>query len=105
MADTARDPNAFIKRLPETTITQPFEKHPGIYVQAALVEGPNRNVFVETIFGPNVPVTTYTVNIGGRGALVIGEQEFRDLLASALFLFEMRTSAPEEIVTITDEAG
>jgi hypothetical protein len=37
----------------------------------------------------------YTVNVGGRGALVIAEQEFRDLLSSGLALFEIRTSAKE----------
>jgi hypothetical protein len=99
------DSNEYLNRLPEATITQPYEKHPGIFVQAALVEGPGRNVFIEAIFGPNVPVTTYTINVGGRGALVIAEQEFRDLLSSALFLFEIRTATnAADVVSISGEA-
>lgn len=90
------NPFDFLKRLPEATLTAPFEKHPGIFIQAALIEGPGRNVFIECIFGPNVPNVTYTVNVGGRGSLVIPEQEFRDLLSSGLALFEVRTTAKEE---------
>lgn len=104
MGDKTPDSNAYLARLPDATLTQPYEKHPGVFVQAALVEGPGRNVFIEVIFGPNVPVTTYTVNVGGRGALVIAEQEFRDLLVSGLFLFEMRTSKPEEVVVAPGKA-
>ena len=95
MTDQVTNPFAFIARLPEASITQPFEKHPGVFVQAALIEGPGRNVFIEAIFGDKVPTVTYTVNVGGRGALVIAEQEFRDLLSSGLALFEIRTSAKE----------
>jgi len=95
MADKVANPFAFINRLPEATITQPFEKHTGVFVQAALVEGPGRNVFVEVISGPKVPVRTYTVNVGGRGALVIAEQEFRDLLSSGLALFEIHTTSKD----------
>lgn len=85
------NPFDFLKRLPDATLTEPYEKHPGIFIQAALIEGPGRNVFIEAIFGPNVPQVTYTVNVGGRGSLVIPEQEFRDLLSSGLALFEARS--------------
>jgi hypothetical protein len=95
MAEPVSNPFDFIARLPEATITAPFEKHPGIFVQAALIEGPGRNVFIEVIYGPNVPVVTYTVNVGGRGALVIAEQEFRDLVSSGLALFEIRSTGKD----------
>jgi len=95
MTNQVANPFDFITRLPEASITQPYEKHPGIFIQAALIEGPGRNVFIEAIFGPNVPTVTYTVNVGGRGSLVIAEQEFRDLLSSGLALFEIRTTASE----------
>lgn len=85
------NPFDFLKRLPDATITEAFEKHPGIFIQAALVEGPNHNVFIEVIFGPKAPQVTYTLNIGGRGALVFGEQEFRDILSAGLALFEVRS--------------
>lgn len=96
MADPVNNPFAFIARLPEATITQPYEKHPGVFIQAALIEGPGRNVFIEVIYGPKVPAVTYTVNVGGRGALVIPEQEFRDLVSIGLALFEIRTTGKEE---------
>lgn len=96
MTDQVANPFAFIARLPEATLTQPVEKHPGVFIQAALIEGPGRNVFIEAIFGPKVPTVTYTVNVGGRGALVIAEQEFRDLLSSGLALFEVRTTQKDE---------
>ena len=95
MAEQVSNPFDFIARLPEATITQPYEKHPGVFIQAALIEGPGRNVFIEVIYGPKVPVVTYTVNVGGRGALVIAEQEFRDLISSGLALFEIRTTGKD----------
>ncbi len=95
MAEPVSNPFEFIARLPEATITNPYEKHPGVFIQAALIEGPGRNVFIEVIYGPKVPTVTYTVNVGGRGALVIAEQEFRDLLSSGLALFEVRTTGKD----------
>ena len=88
MTDT--NPFKFISRLPDATITPPFEKHPGILISAALVEGKGRNVFIECVHGDKVPQVTYTLNVGGRGALVFGEQEFRDILSAGLALFETR---------------
>lgn len=85
------NPFDFITRLPDAVITPPFEKHPGIFIQAAMVEGKGHNVFIEVIYGPKCPQVTYTLNIGGRGALVFGEQEFSDLLSSGLALFEVRS--------------
>lgn len=84
------NPFDFLKSLPDATITEPFEKHPGVFISAALIEGQGRNVFIECIHGEKVTQVTYTLNIGGRGALVFGEQEFRDLLSAGLALFETR---------------
>lgn len=92
MADDATNPFAFIARLPDATVTQPFEKHEGIFIQAALIEGKGRNVFIECVSGPAVPTPVYTLNVGGRGSLVLGEQEFRDIASAALALFEIRQS-------------
>ena len=86
-----KNPFDFLTRLADATVTAPFEKHPDIFVSAALVEGPGRNVFIECIHGDKVPQITYTLNVGGRGALVIGEQEFRDILSAGLALFETRS--------------
>ena len=102
MTKPVTNPFAFIARLPEAAITQPYEKHPGVFIQAALIEGPGRNVFIEAIFGPNVPTVTYTVNVGGRGSLVIAEQEFRDLLSSGLALFEIRTTVNDAPTNTSD---
>lgn len=90
MADEATNPFAFIARLPDATITEEFEKHPGIFIRAALCEGKDRNVFIECVYGPQVPVPVYTLNVGGRGSLVLGEQEFRDIVSASLALFEGR---------------
>lgn len=90
MAEEPTNPFAFIARLPDATITEGFEKHPGIFIRAALIEGPGRNVFIECVYGPAVPTVTYTLNVGGRGALVFGEQEFRDIVSAGLALFEGR---------------
>lgn len=90
MTEATNNPFKFLARLPDATLTQPFEKHTGIFVTAGLVEGKGRNVFIECIHGDKVPVVTYTLNVGGRGALVFGEQEFRDILSSGLALFEAR---------------
>lgn len=86
----AENPFAYITRLADATITEPFEKHPGIFIQAALIEGEGRNVFIEAVFGPNVPAPVYTLNVGGRGSLVLGEREFRDIVSVGLSLFELR---------------
>lgn len=82
------DLSTLIKRLPHAEVTEPFEKSPGVFIQSALVEGKGKQVFIETVFGPEVPQQVYTLNIGGRGALVFPEQEFRDILASMLVLYE-----------------
>lgn len=95
MAEFSSNPFAFISRLPDATVTAPFEKHPGVFIQAGLVEGPGRNVIIEQVTGEGFP-PTYTINIGGRGALVIGETEFRDVLSSALALFELAQTGRAE---------
>lgn len=105
MADHSNNPFAFIARLPDAVITQPFEKHPGIFIQAALIEGPGRNIFIECVFGPEVPQVTYTLNVGGRGALVFGEQEFRDIASASLALFEVRQSESKSEPTPRAEAA
>ena len=84
------NPFDFLTKLPDATVTEPYEKHPGIFISAALVEGAGRNIFIEAIHGDNVPQPTYTLNVGGRGSLVFGEQEFRDILSASLALFEVR---------------
>ena len=81
------DINELIKRLPSATTTGSYEKTEGVFIESALVEGKGKQVFVETVYGPNVPTQVYTLNIGGRGALVFPEQEFRDILASLLALY------------------
>lgn len=106
MADEPANPFAYITKLPQATLSgPPFEKHPGIFISAALVEGKGRNVFIEAVHGPNVPQPVYTLNVGGRGSLVFGEQEFRDIASAALALFEARlTGYTKETVTPIDEA-
>lgn len=84
------NPFAFISRLPDATLTAPFEKHPGVFISAALVEGKGRNVIIETLHGEAVREPVYTLNVGGRGSLVIGEQEFRDIVSAGLAMFEAR---------------
>lgn len=83
-------PFDFLKRLPDAVITDPFEKHPGVFICAALVERKQGNVFIECVFGPAVTQVVYTLNVGGRGALVLGETEFRDIISAAMALFETR---------------
>ena len=86
------NPFAFLARLPDATITQPFEKHEGVFIQGAFIEGVGRTVVIETVFGPKVPAPIYTLNIGGRGSLVMDEQQFRDIASAAIALFEVRQS-------------
>lgn len=89
---TSVNPFAFLARLSDATITQPVEKSPGVFIQGAFIEGVGRNVIIETVFGPNVPAPIYTLNIGGRGSLVLGEQEFRDIASASIAMFEVRQS-------------
>lgn len=104
------DPYAFLSRLPDAIVTERFEKHPGIFISAALVEGKGRNVFLERIDGPGVPEVTYTLNIGGRGALVYGEQEFRDIVSIGLTMFEVNqpgfvAPAKPDVAPLPDMTG
>lgn len=103
MAETI-NPFAFIARLPEATITDEFVKSEGVNIRATLVEGPGRNVVIEAIYGDNVPAPVYTVNVGGRGSLVIGETEFRDLVSAGLAMFEGKQSGFAFGVTPTSAA-
>lgn len=90
------NPFDFLKRLPDAQITGDFEQSPGIKINGAFCE--KSNVLVNVMHGPKVPQITWTLSVAGRGALVMGEQEFRDLLSAGLALFEVRSpgfSAPE----------
>lgn len=89
MSETA-NPFAFIARLPQATLTPPFEKHPGVFISASLVEGKGRQVVIETLHGDTVREPVYTLNVGGRGSLVVAEQEFRDIVSAGLAMFEAR---------------
>lgn len=80
-------PYDFLDRLPASTMTGEFERSPGVNINGTFAG----NALVNVLSGTNVPTTTYTVGIGGRGSLVMEEQEYRDLLSSMLFLFEARS--------------
>jgi hypothetical protein len=83
------NPYEFLTRLPEAGVTAPFEKHPGVFIRGAFVEGPGHSVVIEKIDGPKVPAPVYTLNIAGRGALTFDEQTFRDIVSSAVAMFEI----------------
>ena len=104
MAEFSANPFAFIMRLPDATVTPPFEKHPGVFIQAGLVEGEGHNVVFEKVSGEGF-AKTYTLNIGGRGALVFGEQEFRDLLSAGLALFELGQTGRAEPTSTARASG
>ena len=76
----------FLASLPEAQTTGVVSRAPGILIDGAFIG----NTLVNVLFGENVPNTTYTVGINGRGSLVMEEQEFRDLLSSMLALFDAR---------------
>jgi hypothetical protein len=64
-----------------------FEKNPGINIDGAFVG----DALVNVLFGEKVPQITYTIGVGGRGSLVVAEQEFRDLLMSMVKMAEVRS--------------
>ncbi len=77
----------FLRRLPVANITGVFEKTPGVNIDATFL----RNALVNVLFGEKVPRVTYTVGVNGRGSLVVEEDEFRDLLAGMIKMFEVRS--------------
>lgn len=77
----------FLKRFRPAEHVGAFEQSPGINIDGAFVG----NALVNILFGENVPQRTYTVGVGGRGSLVVAEQEFRDLLMSMLKTAEVMT--------------
>lgn len=88
MAEAAKNPFDFLKRLPDAQISGEVAKSAGVLINGAWS---GEHALVNVLYGDKVPQTTYTIGITGRGTLQMTEMDFRNLLSAMLALFEVRS--------------